>query len=306
MMYASAAARASAFLSSWVSRFHIPNHITSNRDTTFTLQLWTSLNRFLCTHLHHTTAYHPKFNGMIERLHRTLKAALLSRCNFSTWYSQLPRVLLGLRTMPKKGLDLSVTELAHGNPLMIPGAFFPYNNTSPDIIRLQTIIGKFAQYCPSCRLNDKTFIPKDLNATYVLIKTNAVRPSLTQPYTGSRVKFPRAGRHLVNPQGGVLSQHSQAVSNAASDRTSPTPDNMSPNLVILTTLPMATNQVSSVVLTAKENVGWGGGKERRGEEEVRDLELLPSTPRSPVNFNMTNEHFHITLLQVAWPLSVAE
>ncbi|XP_066947134.1 uncharacterized protein [Macrobrachium rosenbergii] len=122
-----------------------------------------SLNGLLGTQLHHTTAYHPESNGMVERFHCTLKAALMSRCNSLTWYLQLPWVLLGLQTTPKESLDLSAAEMVYGDPLMIPGEFFPVNNTSPDIIRLQTIVGKFASDCPPYKPDDKTFIPKDLH-----------------------------------------------------------------------------------------------------------------------------------------------
>ncbi|XP_066978974.1 uncharacterized protein [Macrobrachium rosenbergii] len=167
MTEASAAACASGFLSSWVSGFSILNHITSDRGTTFTLQLWMSLNHLLGTQLHHTTAYHPISNGMVERLHHTLKAALMSRCSSSTWYSQLPWVLLGLQTTPKEGLDLSAAKMVYGGPLVIPGEFFPNNNTSLIIIRLRTIVRKFAPDCPSYKPNDKTFIPKDLLLQHV-------------------------------------------------------------------------------------------------------------------------------------------
>ncbi|XP_066985948.1 uncharacterized protein [Macrobrachium rosenbergii] len=165
---ASEAACPSAFHSSWVSRF-VPNHITSYRGTTFTSQLRRSLNRLLGTQLRHATAYHPESNGMVERFHCTLKSALMSCCNSSTWYLQLPRVLLGLWTTPKEGLDLSAAKMVCGDPLEIPGKFFSDNNPSPDIIRLRTIVGKFAPDRPSYKPTNKTFIPKDLHtATHVV------------------------------------------------------------------------------------------------------------------------------------------
>ncbi|XP_064107936.1 uncharacterized protein LOC135216494 [Macrobrachium nipponense] len=136
-----------------------------------------SLNRLLGTQLHHTIAYHPESNSLIERFHRTLKAACMSHYNSSTWYLQLPWVLLGLRTTPKEGLHLSAAE-------MIPGEFFPDNDTSPDIIGLQTIVAKLAPCLPSYRPNKKTFILKDLHmATHIFIRTDAVCPPLTQTYT---------------------------------------------------------------------------------------------------------------------------
>ncbi|XP_066965673.1 uncharacterized protein [Macrobrachium rosenbergii] len=74
----------------------------ADRGATFMPQLWVSLNCLLSTQLHHTTGYHPESSGMVERLHCTLKAALMSHCNSSAFYSQLPWVLLGLQTTPKE------------------------------------------------------------------------------------------------------------------------------------------------------------------------------------------------------------
>ncbi|XP_066980542.1 uncharacterized protein [Macrobrachium rosenbergii] len=85
-------------------RFGVPDHITSDRGTIFTSQLWTSLNCLLGTQLHHTTAYHPKSNGMVKRFHRTLKAALVSHCNSSTWYPHLSWVLPAFGLHPKRAL----------------------------------------------------------------------------------------------------------------------------------------------------------------------------------------------------------
>ncbi|XP_066949356.1 uncharacterized protein [Macrobrachium rosenbergii] len=78
-----------------------------------------SSNCLLGTQLHHTTIYHPKSNGMVERFHRTLKVALMSRCNPSTWYSQLPWVLLSLWITPKEGLDLSAAEMVPTAPYRV-------------------------------------------------------------------------------------------------------------------------------------------------------------------------------------------
>ncbi|XP_064106850.1 uncharacterized protein LOC135215828 [Macrobrachium nipponense] len=47
------------------------------------------------TSLHATTAYNPAANGMVERVHRSLKASLMARCTGEDWKSQLSWVLLG-------------------------------------------------------------------------------------------------------------------------------------------------------------------------------------------------------------------
>ncbi|XP_069990665.1 uncharacterized protein [Penaeus vannamei] len=55
---------AQALLDSWIARFGLPEHITSDRGASFTSELWEALAQ-----LHFTTAYHPQANGLIERWH---------------------------------------------------------------------------------------------------------------------------------------------------------------------------------------------------------------------------------------------
>ncbi|XP_037774983.1 uncharacterized protein LOC119572013 [Penaeus monodon] len=133
MSNASSASCATALLSGWISRFGSLAHITSDRGTSLTSQLWMSLGQLLGTTIHHTTAYNPEANSMVELFHRTLKAALMSRCSNIMWFSQLPWVL-GLRTTPKEGLDVSSVELVFGDPLVVPGEFPVLHPamTSPD------------------------------------------------------------------------------------------------------------------------------------------------------------------------------
>ena len=49
-----------------------------------------------------STAYHPQSNGMVERFHWQLKAALRARCSGADWLEHLPWVMLGLRAAPKE------------------------------------------------------------------------------------------------------------------------------------------------------------------------------------------------------------
>ncbi|GFS06148.1 Pol polyprotein [Elysia marginata] len=75
--------------------------------------------------LKHTTAYHPQSNGMIERFHRSLKAALKARLLGPGWMDELPIVLLGIRSTWKEDLDAAPALLTYGTNLRIPGDFFP-------------------------------------------------------------------------------------------------------------------------------------------------------------------------------------
>ncbi|XP_076031962.1 uncharacterized protein LOC143019867 [Oratosquilla oratoria] len=70
--------------------------------------------------IHHTASYNPEASGIVERLHRTLKAPLMFRGTDAAWCSQLPLALLSLQTALKDGLDTLPAELAYGDPLVIP------------------------------------------------------------------------------------------------------------------------------------------------------------------------------------------
>ncbi|KAK3889024.1 hypothetical protein Pcinc_006900 [Petrolisthes cinctipes] len=185
MANATSTSCASSLLSGWISRFGIPKHITSDRGTTFISHLWTSLGQLMGTTVHHTTAYNPEANGIVERLYRTLKAALMLRCNNSTWSSQLPWVLLGLRSTPKEGLDASPAEMVFGEPLVVPGEFFPDAPSNNDISRLRNIVGKLAPCKQTYKPPDHCYIPRDLHSTkHVFLRTDAQTSPLTPPYSG--------------------------------------------------------------------------------------------------------------------------
>jgi hypothetical protein len=145
---------AHAFCLGWVARFGVPLHITSDRGRQFTSNLWTHLATMLGTKLHHTTAYHPQSNGLVERLHRTLKTALKARLALAGqgWLNQLPWVLLSLRTTPKEDLKFSPAALTMRHSPLLPGTLlspspptdvnferFPRHHCSPQTSTLATL-----------------------------------------------------------------------------------------------------------------------------------------------------------------------
>ncbi|XP_068203672.1 uncharacterized protein [Palaemon carinicauda] len=118
-------------------------HITSDKGTTFTSQFWPSLANLPGITVHQTTVYNPAANGMVERFHRTLKAALMSRCKDSNWFTQLPSVLLGVRTTPNDALDVSAAGMVFGNTLVVPANFLLSATSSDDIWHIYHVVGKF-------------------------------------------------------------------------------------------------------------------------------------------------------------------
>ncbi|KAK3792395.1 hypothetical protein RRG08_045938 [Elysia crispata] len=89
---------ARALLRTWIARFGVPDSITSDQGPQFTSGLWRELYNVLGCSNKHTTAYHPQSNGMVERFHRSLKAALKARLLGPGWMDELPIVLLGIRS----------------------------------------------------------------------------------------------------------------------------------------------------------------------------------------------------------------
>ncbi|GFN76420.1 Pol polyprotein [Plakobranchus ocellatus] len=95
-----------ALVGGWISRFGIPEDLSSDRGSQFTSALWTEIARRLGVKVRRTTAFHPQANGMVERFHRTLNAALKARLTGNNWVAELPWVLLGRRTHPGKTWDI--------------------------------------------------------------------------------------------------------------------------------------------------------------------------------------------------------
>lgn len=180
---------ARAFVAGWVARFGCPQKITTDRGRQFECELFRTLAAILGMQHRPTTAYHPACNGMVERLHRQMKAAIMCHST-SSWSEVLPLVLLGIRSAWKEDVRASAAELVYGEPLRLPGEFFvPAADVNHDVTdfaaRLRLHMARLAPR-PASRHDKKTFyIPKALaTAEYVFLRQDAVRRSLEPPYTG--------------------------------------------------------------------------------------------------------------------------
>ncbi len=178
-----------ALVSNWVARFGVPTDMSSDRGSQFTSQLWTSMAQLLGTQLHHTAAYHPQSNGLVERFHRHLKSALRARLTSPTWIQELPWVMLGIRTAPKEDLGCSSAELVYGAPLTVPGDFISTNATPSDVrLKLQRLRDQVRSLAPTPTSQHglvPSSIPRSLrNTKFVFIRRDAHRTPLQRPYEG--------------------------------------------------------------------------------------------------------------------------
>ncbi|GFY06433.1 hypothetical protein TNCV_3652201 [Trichonephila clavipes] len=111
-------------LSVWISRFGCPAVITTDQGTNFESSLFRELSN-LGTSRIRCCAYHPKANGLVERLHRHLKSAIKAYENLK-WSEIIPIELLGMRSAVKKAINVQIkfAELVYGTTLRFPSDLF--------------------------------------------------------------------------------------------------------------------------------------------------------------------------------------
>ena len=114
---------ANAFFSGWIARFGTPATITTDRGALFESKLWDGLCNQFGIVRNRTTSYHPQSNGMVERFHCQLKAAIMAHESPNPWTITLPAVLLGARPAVKELLGRSAAEIVYGSTLRLPEVF---------------------------------------------------------------------------------------------------------------------------------------------------------------------------------------
>lgn len=197
-----AATVAKSLISGWISSFGTPRRISSDLGGQFQASIFVELSRLLGIDHLSTTAYHPQANGIIERWHRTLKAAI--KCHQSTdWCNTLPFVLLGLRTTLKEDISATPSEMVYGSTIRIPGEFF--NESKPkasETLFAQDLRRRMREIKPVPASNhntkEKVFIQKELSkCSHVFVRHDAVRTPLQPPYDGPYEVLKRYDKYFL-------------------------------------------------------------------------------------------------------------
>ncbi|KAL7290079.1 hypothetical protein TKK_0015807 [Trichogramma kaykai] len=188
------------FHNCWIARFGSPRIITSDQGSQFESRLFRELLAVLGIKRCRTTSFHPSANGLIERWHRTLKAALMCHAHPENWLELLPSVLLGLRTRLVGEFDVSPAEMLYGTTLAIPGdlCFNTDARVDPKIFA-----SKFRAHMNEVRpvpVKHKSkitpFVAKELPfCTHVFKLVKKSKPPLQPPYTGPHKIINRDAAH---------------------------------------------------------------------------------------------------------------
>lgn len=180
---------AQTLYSQWIARFGTPRLITTDQGRQFESNLFNNLlKRMGCTRIR-TTPYHPCANGLIERQHRTMKAALKCQPN-ENWVETIPTVLLGMRNAFKESLQATPAEMVYGTALRLPGEFLQSTNSNqsatPDYATKLGQIMQALQPVPTKNSSPrKTFVHPELSkCSHVFVRNDAVSTPLTPPYKG--------------------------------------------------------------------------------------------------------------------------
>ena len=189
---------AQALLCGWISRFGCPQTITTDQGRQFESLLFRSLAQICGVNVSRTTPHHPAANGLVERLHRTMKAAIMCHST-EQWTESLPLVLLGLRPAYKEDLHSSAAEMVYGEPLRIPGEILvPVTQQTDPSTFIQQLRSNMTRLRPtpaSRHAVPGTFIHKDLvTSTHVFLRHDGIRRSLQPPYSGPYLVISRTDK----------------------------------------------------------------------------------------------------------------
>ena len=197
---------AKALIRHWIARFGVPESLTSDRGPQFTFRLWAALNKLWGISASTTTAYHRQANGMVERLHRQLKASLKACLSGPNWMDELPLVLLGIRTAWREDAGCSAADLVYGTGLHVPGEFFPSNENGTQSLdppteflrHLQDKMRSTLPPPPRFHGEHPTYKPHNLSATgFVYVRQDGHRGPLQRPYSGPFKILETAEKHFI-------------------------------------------------------------------------------------------------------------
>ena len=196
---------ARAFLERWVTQFGCPETVTTDRGSHFAGAFDDLLKTLGCRHIC-TTAFHPQANGLVERFHRQLKAALKAHEN-PAWQETLPLVLLGIRSTIKTDLGVSPAELTLGCTLRLPGELVaPQAPAAIDYGSYAQRLAAYMRALPPAVTRHQVIQPQVSphlsTCSHVFVRVDQVRRPLQAPYLGPFKVLKRNDKYFIIERNG--------------------------------------------------------------------------------------------------------
>jgi hypothetical protein len=142
----SAAAVAKAFYYSWICRYFVPSHVTSDNGTEFESEFEHMLARLGIHHIH-TSAAHPASNGAVERVVKSFKAMLNAHVNAHPqhWVQSIPVVRMQYWSRLHAALGMSPHEMVFGRQ---PRPALPLGGLVAMAAQAAPVVSVVADDCP--------------------------------------------------------------------------------------------------------------------------------------------------------------
>jgi len=177
-----------ALINNWITYFGVPTKITTDQGTQFEAKLFNELSQMIGAKHFRSSPRHPQSNGIIERFHRTVKAAIKCQ-NDENWTKILPIIMLALRNVYKEDIKATPAEMVYGTSLKMPCDFFEnikVDDFSTEFVQhLRELMEKIQPVPASNHANNKVFVQSDMQTcTHVFVRDDSVRAPLKSPYDG--------------------------------------------------------------------------------------------------------------------------
>ena len=192
-----------AFTNHFIAKFGVPQTIISDNGKEFIAHAFEDLCEKLGIVHKTTTAYNPKCQGAIERIHRSLKTAFRALDDPSLWSNHLPYVTLALNNSLCDTNTFTAHQMTFGQAADLPGTVLPLDdngNKSPSMVDTLAFFECMRHHEKKARplADNSPFIEKDLfTCKSVWIRNNAAKSSLEPRYTGPYLVIDRSDKYFT-------------------------------------------------------------------------------------------------------------